>query len=171
MIEGGFDLGVRDLRDIAAAATIAGVIVGATGLLLTAWQLAVQARLSRSAFEDGFAKEYRAVIKTIPTKALLGRKLTHEERVRTLDDFYHYVDLCNEQAYLNETRRISKKAWKEWREGIKGNLGKPEFKRAWSYIAHFAKDADGVVEFAPLRKVAPPDPYDETNPYIQGGAP
>jgi hypothetical protein len=171
MIEGGFDLAVRDLRDVAAVATIGGVIVGVTGLMFTAWQLAAQARLSRSAFEDGFTKEYRAVIKTIPTKALLGRKLTHEERVRTLDEFYHYIDLCNEQAYLHETHRISKKAWREWRSGIKGNLGKPEFKRAWSYIAHFAKNADGVAEFASLRKVAPPDPYDEANPYIQGGAP
>jgi hypothetical protein len=171
MIESGFDLAVRDLRDLAAAATLAGVLVGTTGLMCTVWQLATQARLARAAFEDGFAKEYRNVIKTIPTKALLGRKLTHEERVRTLDEFYHYIDLCNEQAYLSERRRISGSTWREWRAGIRGNLGKPEFKRAWSYIAHFAKDADGAAEFESLRRVAPPDPYDEANPYIQGGAP
>jgi hypothetical protein len=172
MIDGAIDFAVRNLGGVAAAAAMAGVIVGAIGLVFTGWQLAIHAKVARTAFEDGFAKEYRAVIKDIPTKALLGRKLTPQERVDSLDDFYHYVDLCNEQAYLSETHRISKRTWKEWREGIRGNLSKPEFRRAWSYIAHFSRDAEkGVEEFASLRRVAPPDAYDEANPYIQSGAP
>src|SRR5262245_62145067 len=94
-------------QDLAAIAT--GV-----GILIAVWQLTAHARLARSSFEDTFAKEYRAVIKAIPTKALLGRKLTPEERTMTLDDFYHYIDLCNEQAYLKRRGRISGRTWREW---------------------------------------------------------
>src|SRR5262249_43595149 len=118
-----------------------------------------------------FAKEYRAVIKAIPTKALLGRKLTPEERSQTLDDFYHYVDLCNEQACLRKRRRISGRTWREWSDGIKGNLHKPEFRRVWSYIAHYARDEAGQLQFQSLRELVAPDQYDEAQPYLRSEAP
>ena len=47
---------------------------------------------------------------------------------------YNYLDLCNEQTYLRQKKRISKNRWKEWNDGIKDNLAKPAFKEVWDEI-------------------------------------
>ena len=112
----------------ASVATTVGVIVGASQLLH--W-----VQKSASAFEDGFAKEYRALVANIPTKAFFGEDLSEEEFERSLDEFYHYFDLCNEQAFQYEQGRVRRKTWRFWKEGMQENLRLPTFQRAWRHIA------------------------------------
>lgn len=152
------DTTIGSWNDIAAVATALGILLAAIGLLM-------QAGTARSAFEDEFTREYRAIIRCIPTKALLDVELTPDERRDALRHFYHYFDLCNEQAYKKS--KISRRTWNDWRDGIKGNVErKREFSRAWSYVAHVA----GSSEFESLRKLCPPQPYSEEPPYITFGS-
>lgn len=146
-----FDLAIHNWNDVAAIVTITGVPIALVGLAFAYRQFKLQASLHVAAFEDGFVREYRALIQQIPTKALLGDTLTPLEREQSLKIFYHYVDLCNEQAYQAKEGRIRAATWNEWKSGIEGNLRRPEFARAWAYIA--SKSAN---EFTELRAVAAP---------------
>ena len=97
------------LASAVSVATMVGVLIAASQLLLRADQAASQ-------FEDGFAKEYRLLVSTIPTKVFFGEDISDEELAENLDEFYHYFDLCNEQAFLFERRRVRRKTWRFWRE-------------------------------------------------------
>ena len=87
----------------------------------------------------------------MPTKALLGEVLTEDEHLEHFNEMYHYFDLCNEQVFLYNARRVSKKTWAFWKDGISSNLRRPAFARAWSEIASRAGD-----DFAELRAISPP---------------
>jgi hypothetical protein len=73
--------------------------------------------------------------------------LTDEEHERALDEFYHYIDLSNEQVFLRQRKRISAATWLNWRDGIRSNLDRPAFARAWQEI----KERSG--NFAELRRL------------------
>jgi len=143
--------------------TISGVAT-AIGVLLAAWQLRQAKRQDVTTFEDTLAKEYRDLAARLPTKALLGERLSEEEHQKSLDDFYRYVDLCNEQVFLHLRRRITKATWKFWSDGIKSNLRRPAFKRAWNEIA-----ARGASDFSELRMLCPPEVMEQLP--ITGTAP
>ena len=133
--------------------TAIGSVATAFGVLLAAWQLFLAHRQSVTTFEDSFAREYRELVATLPTKALLGEPLTDDEHQQYFDEFYHYFDLCNEQVFLQKTGRITPATWKFWHDGIASNLRRPAFKRAWSEIAAKAND-----DFSELRALCPPEP-------------
>ena len=128
-------------------------VATAFGVIFTACQLYRNHRQSITAFEDSFTREYRELASKIPTKALLGETLTEAEYVKAFDEFYHYFDLCNEQAFHHEKKRVSNATWKFWRDGINSNLRRSAFKRAWSEIA-----ARSSSDFSELRQLFPPDP-------------
>jgi hypothetical protein len=44
---------------------------------------------------------------------------------------YFYIDLCNEQVFLRQNRRVCGATWVFWQDGIRSNLGRPAFKKAW----------------------------------------
>ena len=123
-------------------------IATAVGVLVAAWQLWLAHSQSIIAFEDSFAREYRDLAATLPTKALLGDSLTEEERREHFDEFYHYFDLSNEQAFLHIAGRIAPGTWKFWHDGIASNLRRPAFKRAWSEVAAHASS-----DFSEVRQV------------------
>lgn len=149
------DATIGSWNDVAALATAFGILLAAVGL----W---MQADTARASFEDEFTREYRTIMRNIPTKALLGAELTPDERRETFQHFYHYFDLCNEQIY--KKRKISPATWRDWEDGIRGNLErKTEFKQAWSYVAHVTSDQ----VFESLRKLCPPIPHTEAARYLQ----
>lgn len=127
-------------------------VATAIGVAVAAWQLWLTRRQGKTTFEDTFAREYRELAATLPTKALLGETLTNEEYCEAFDELYHYIDLCNTQVFLHQEGRISKKTWKYWRDGMETNLNRPAFKRAWCEIA----SANG--DFQELKKEFPPAP-------------
>lgn len=132
--------------------TLLSSIATAIGVLLAAWQLLLAHRHSITTFEDSFAREYRELAATLPTKALLGEPLTEEEHAEHFDEFYHYFDLSNEQTFLHLNGRITGSTWKFWSDGIASNLRRPAFKRAWSEIAARANS-----DFAEMRQFFPPE--------------
>jgi hypothetical protein len=122
--------------------------VMAVGVLLLLWQIWLAKKQATTAFEDSMAKEYRELAAKIPTEALLGEDLNPEDFKKTFDEFYHYIDLSNEEVFLRQRNRITEKTWKYWLDGIKSNLSKPAFKRAWEEIK---EKADG--SFMELRRL------------------
>lgn len=126
-------------------------IATAAAVGVAAWQLVLAKRQAVTSFEDSFAKEYRELASKLPTKAFLGESLNDQEYASHFDEMYHYFDLCNEQAFLHKTGRISDETWEFWQDGIRTNLNRPAFARAWSEIA--AKAAD---DFSELKALFPP---------------
>ena len=109
---------------IAESVTALSVVVGVFQL----WQTK---KANQTQFEDDLTKEYREISKTIPIKALLGKELTTEESAEAQRGLYFYIDLCNEQVFLRQNGRVCRATWIFWQDGIKTNLARPAFKKAW----------------------------------------
>jgi len=127
-------------------------IATAVAVIVAAWQLWLAHRQSVTTFEDSLAREYREIAASLPTKALLGEELSEEEYKEHFDEFYHYFDLCNEQAFLHQRGRIRRSTWKFWHDGMASNLKRPAFKRAWNEICERSNS-----DFSELREIFPPD--------------
>ncbi len=115
-------------------APVLGSVATAVGVFL-AW-LAIRrgALQARTDFEDDLAGEYRKLAREMPPDALLGGELRQKDQEESLRLFYNYVDLSNEQTFLRKQGRVSKETWLFWCEGIKSNLERPAFKKAWDEI-------------------------------------
>lgn len=123
-----------DLQALASIAT-------ALGVLFAAWQLLLAKRQATTAFEDSLAREYREIAQRIPVRALLGDTLPPEEAAAALDDFYHYVDLSNEQVFLRQNGRVTEATWRNWADGMRTMLTRPAFGAAWEEIKARAPDS------------------------------
>ena len=139
------------IANLSAVANVATALAA----LAAAWQLYLVHKQSITNFEDSFAKEYRELAAELPTKAMLGEPLTEDEHREHFDKMYHYLDLCNEQAFLHKAKRISESTWNFWRDGIASNLKRPAFERAWGEIASRANG-----DFSELRALFPPKPIE-----------
>jgi hypothetical protein len=134
-------------KDVPQWVSALAAVVSACGLFLAFWQLKLMKRVADTQFEDNLAREYRELAARLPTKAMLGEELTEDEHKQALDEFIHYIDLSNEQAFLRQCKRISLATWVNWRDGIRSNLQRPAFARAWKEI----KDRSG--NFAELHRL------------------
>ncbi len=123
-----------ELKDLLQWVSAVAAVGSACGVILMFWQVRLVKRLAVTQFEDNLAREYRDLAGRLPAKALLGEELTEEEHQNALDEFIHYIDLCNEQVFLRRCRRISPATWVYWRDGIRSNLKQPAFRRAWQDI-------------------------------------
>jgi hypothetical protein len=116
-------------------------IATALGVGFTGYQIKMAKQAAKSEFEDSLMQQYREIIKRIPIEALLGKDLkaiNAQKWEDTLDDFYRYIDLSNEQVFLRQNNRVSEATWQSWCEGIESNLKLQSFKDAWNY---FKKEA------------------------------
>lgn len=123
----------------------------AIGVAVAAYQLFFVRRQATTSFEDSLNNQYRSVIERLPIEALFGDTLRDEDQANLLAHFYRYFDLCNEQAFLHSTGRVSEKTWRNWEEGIKSNLARPAFEVAWFEVARRATG-----DFHSLRALCPP---------------
>lgn len=121
------------------------------GVIFAGAQLWTSRKQARTAFEDQLTTKYREIVRQLPIDALLGKELSELDAEAALPIFFHYFDLCNEQKYLHDQKRIDKSTWKEWEEGIRENLKRPAFAQAWQLIATRVPDS-----FDQLRRLAPP---------------
>jgi hypothetical protein len=117
------------LGDIGALATAAGVV-------LVGVQLAFARRQQRTAFEDDLTREYRDIARTLPPEAFFDQL---PDGVVSPDfsahpAFLRYVDLCNQQAFLRARRRIGRRTWAEWAEGMRDNHARDAFRQAHEHL-------------------------------------
>ena len=114
--------------------TAVGAMTTAAAALVAVFQLSLSRKQAKTVFEDDLVAQYREILRDVPVAALLGEALAHPLCDKALGAFYRYVDLCNEQIYLCQVRRLRWKTWNEWRVGIRGNFERPAFASAWEYI-------------------------------------
>lgn len=153
----GFDCAVRGWGDVAAIATM----LGGVSIILALVQLRHQSAIARSTFENLFVQAYQELVQKMPTKIFLGETLSVSERQASIGAMFHYLDLCNTQAYHRRQGRVSEATWQEWRDGIISNLARPELQNFWAYVA-----TKSPGEFQDLRNVVQPAPYDPAAPYL-----
>jgi DNA-directed RNA polymerase specialized sigma24 family protein len=109
--------------------------VGTTlAVLVAAWQVQKGTQQARTAFEDELSREYRQLARRIPVEALLGADVSDEAFDRAFPALYQYLDLTNEQIFLRMNGRIRRSTWIDWREGIRSNLARPAFGKAWRLV-------------------------------------
>src|SRR5438876_7925640 len=109
-------------------------VATAVGVFLACWQIWLTKLQARTVFEDSLAREYRDLAQRLPIGALLGETLSEAEQRNALDDFFHYIDLSNEQVFLRMKKRVSRDTWLNWRDGIRSNLSRPAFHAAWEEV-------------------------------------
>jgi hypothetical protein len=137
-----------EVKDMPAWISAIAAVISAGGLIFTFLQIRLIKKQSITQFEDGLNKEYRDIIGKLPAIAMLGKELDKDEFDKMLDEFFHYFDLCNEQVFLRQCGRISDKTWKYWKDGIKENLNRKAFRRAWNVIT---SNTDNNQTFLELR--------------------
>lgn len=116
-----------------ALASVAAVVY----VILTWHQIRLFRKQATTTFEDGLTAQYRRIMENIPTDIWLGSQLETldaERKTQCRDAIYRYIDLSNEQAFLHTKKRVTDEAWKEWIEGINGNIDLPAFKEVWAEI-------------------------------------
>lgn len=139
---------MQSLEILSALSSIATAI----GVGVAAHQLRITRKQNVTTFEDSLTAQYRQIAAMLPLNALLGEPLSKEEEETHLQYFYRYFDLCNEQAFLHKSGRISENTWDFWKDGILTNLRRPAFATAWHMIASKAND-----DFSELRLLFNPD--------------
>jgi hypothetical protein len=122
------------LQDIASVATALGVIATAIGIFYTRSWLKYSQLQAATGFEDELNREYRNLTRGISTNALLGKPLAEDEYRDSFRALYHYIDLSNEQVFLRQQGRVSLVVWASWSDGIRSNLSRPAFQRAWEEV-------------------------------------
>ncbi|HYD02141.1 MAG TPA: hypothetical protein VEB22_13020 [Phycisphaerales bacterium] len=130
-------------------------IATSTSMIIAYRQLKLATRNSQLTFEDALAREYRQIGSRVPLRAVLGEDLSDAAIEAALPEFFWYFDLSNQQVFLRRNDRVSDLAWGVWAEGIRANMARPAFAKAWRTIAEaqpslfadlrwFLAQADGV---------------------------
>lgn len=140
--------------DIAQVASGAGVILTLVGVWVGVRQLHLMKAQGITDFEDRLVEYYRQIAADLPLEALLGEDIPDQQLRAALPVFYRYFDLCNQQAFLQRLGRITPDTWALWVDGIKSNMSRPAFAKAWAEIAARAKG-----DFEDLRALCPPDQH------------
>lgn len=123
-------------------------IATAIGVYLVYLQLRQSRIQSMTDFEDNLVQQYREIIKSIPIEALLGERITHEKSQASLDCFYQYIELSNEQIFLRQEGRVRKETWENWQDGMRSHLSRPAFRKAWEEVKQRSPNS-----FTELRKL------------------
>ncbi|HZB44368.1 MAG TPA: hypothetical protein VE360_03965 [Pyrinomonadaceae bacterium] len=154
---------------IVAIVTALGSAATAVGVIFAVQQIRLAKQLAQTQFEDDLTKQFRQIVYRIPIEALLGKEMSEEQFNQTRDDFFHYIDLSNEQVFLRHHNRIGGATWRLWCEGIKTYLSRPSFARAWG---EFKENSPG--NFRELRRLEDEgfntDPRDWNDPAILNGS-
>ncbi|MGL1885492.1 MAG: hypothetical protein OCD76_03165 [Reichenbachiella sp.] len=117
-----------------------GHVLTLVAISIGLWQLRmVNIQIKNNFFAD-YTKRYQEIMLNFPEsvndKDFNLADLDDEERAKFLRYARAYFDLCSEEYYLYQKKRISKEIWLEWKSGIEYAFSKPAFIQAWGKI-HF----------------------------------
>jgi hypothetical protein len=156
--------------DWIAIASIATVVVSAAAIF--AALKSVRDQLRTTVFIE-YTKRYAKIMSHMPYEARdpgSGYRLASQppaERHRVLAVFREYLNLCSEEDWLHECRRIDHPTWDIWKCGMKDVARFPCFPEAWEILAaeyDGYKDFQGFVTSDLLPHAAPDKNLDEAEP-------
>jgi hypothetical protein len=97
-----------------------------------------------------YTERYAKIMQSMPYEARepgSGYRLAsrpNEERYRVLSVFREYLNLCSEEHWLHNCRRIDHPTWNIWKYGMQDVARFPAFRAAWEILAH---EYDGYKDF------------------------
>jgi hypothetical protein len=140
---------VEYIQVITLIITSLGVIVALIFSLRQSYLMRQQMKVNLFA---EFTKRYQEIVVNLPEEihddGFNLYDLREENKSlynKTMRYMRVYFDLCSEEYYLHENNLISKRVWKEWKEGIEYTFQKKPFLDAWNIITTKSKFYD---EFA-----------------------
>ena len=116
--------------------SLAAVVVSA--LSIVAGLKSVRDQLRIAIFLE-YTKRYSKVMQDMPFEARDpgGRyrlsSQPKDERYRILSVFREYLNMCSEEKWLHEHRRIDHAVWSIWERGIRDTASFPSFAEAWGF--------------------------------------
>lgn len=118
-------------------ASLAAVVVSA--LAIVAGLTGVRDQMRVTVFLE-YTERYSEVMQNMPYAARepgSGYQLSSqsdEERQRVLGVFREYLNLCSEEKWLHDQKRIDHPTWKIWETGMQDVARFPSFHEAWSLL-------------------------------------
>ncbi|RIJ45491.1 hypothetical protein D1614_22740 [Maribellus luteus] len=123
------------IQIVTLAITLIGIVVAIITIIVQSNMTRKQMRLN---FFADYTKRYQEIIlnfpETINQSDFDYSKLEPEVRDKTLRYMRAYFDLCSEEFYLSQSKRIESEIWEEWSEGIKYTFSKKAFRDAWEIV-------------------------------------
>jgi hypothetical protein len=119
-------------------ATVAAVLVSA--LAIVAGLKSVRDQLRVTIFLE-YTKRYGKIMKDMPYEARepgSGYRLASQpkdERYRVLAIFREYLNLCSEEKWLYDHRRVDHPTWNIWKYGMQDVARFPSFLDAWQALS------------------------------------
>lgn len=130
-----------------AIASLATVIVSAMAILVGLKGVRDQLRIT--IFLE-YTERYAKIMHDMPYQARepgSGYRLDsqpNDERYRVLAVFREYLNLCSEENWLHECRRIDNPTWNIWKYGMQDVARFPSFREAWEILS---PEYDGYKDF------------------------
>jgi hypothetical protein len=122
-------------------------ILAVTGFAVTMSLRSVRDQLWLQTFSE-YTRRYLAILDSLPEEArtpdesLDPNGLAAPERRMLLVSLRRYFNLCSEEFYLRERKRIDAETWRIWESGMRATMRLPTFRRGWDIIgpeyAYFA---------------------------------
>lgn len=98
------------------------VVVEAFGVVVAILTLAIGVlqfiRQQRWSFFEKYTARFQHIIEIMPESVLSGKTVPEEDKKQAMRATRLYIDLCSEEFYLRQKRRINRKVWKEWKGGM-----------------------------------------------------
>lgn len=107
------------------------------GFILIIIQLYLNSRIEKSKFEYDISKRYIDIANNIKFETMYIESNDPKFDILIKDHlnfFYQYYDLTNQEIFLRRNKRIRKKTWEEWEDGVKDLIVLDSFKHAWKLI-------------------------------------
>ena len=102
----------------------------------------LQDQLSSNFFAE-YTKRYQEIILNLPIdiekKGFDLNNLDKAEKDKTIHYIRVYFDLCSEQHYLKEKKRIDDDTWNEWKEGMQHYFSNPLFSYVWKEYYQYSE--------------------------------
>lgn len=119
-------------------ASIAAVVVSALAIVFGLTSVRDQLRIT--IFLD-YTKRYSKIMQDMPYEAREpGSRYSlasqpKDERHRVLAVFREYLNLCSEEKWLHDNRRIDHPTWSIWKYGMRDVARFPCFRDAWEILS------------------------------------
>jgi len=122
----------------AAVASVAAVVVSAFAIVFAL--MGVRDQLRVTVFLT-YTERYAKIMNRVPFEARRPgveyemSSRPEEERKEILIAFREYFNLCSEEMWLHDHRRIDHATWRVWERGIRQVAQFPVFREAWEFLA------------------------------------
>jgi hypothetical protein len=127
-------VGPAKIPNVSTSTTIGDIASVATALaaLFVGWQVRLAKQQLRASFEQTFTDRYKEIFSQIPLELLLDDGRSDSDEIERA--FYDYFELCEEEMYYRCVGKVAKSTWVDWWIGIRMNLQRAAFRRAWDEL-------------------------------------